>query len=118
MSATSARIDTSDVDLVQAVDYLCKLFGQVMTAAIAGVDDARMVEAWSRGSPIESAVSRRSLQTAYQVAKLLRQVESEESVQLWFMGMNPDLDDRAPAQVLREDPARVLDAAYAFVVHG
>jgi hypothetical protein len=32
--------------------------------------------------------------------------------------MNPELDDRAPALVLGEDSARVLQAARTFLAHG
>ena len=43
---------------------------------------------------------------------------SIETVRAWFVGMNPDLDDRAPALVLGEDPVGVLQAARAFLAHG
>jgi hypothetical protein len=39
-------------------------------------------------------------------------------VQAWLLGMNPLLDDRAPAVVLSEDPAAVMRAARYFVANG
>jgi len=40
-------------------------------------------------------------------------------VRSWFIGMNPQLDDRAPAEVLREDDLReVLAAAQAYLAGG
>ena len=118
VSAPAIRVDTSDSDLSEPVAYLCRLFGQVLTAAIAGVEDARLVEAWSHGAPVEPPDSRRRLRAAFRVAKLLDASLSDQSIQAWFMGMNPDLDDRSPVEVLRDDPERVLQAAEDFLVHG
>jgi hypothetical protein len=39
-------------------------------------------------------------------------------VRAWFMGMNPELDDQAPARVLRREPERVLQAARQFLAGG
>ena len=36
----------------------------------------------------------------------------------WFIGMNPDLDDRAPALMLAEEPQEVLLAARNFLANG
>lgn len=118
VSAPAIRVDTSDPDLSEHVAYLCRLFGQVLTAAIAGVEDARLVEAWSHGAPVERPDSRRRLQTAYDVARLLDESLSDQSVRGWFMGMNPDLHDRSPIEALSDDPERVLQAADDFLAHG
>lgn len=112
------RLDLSEADLAERVGYLSRVLGEVVTAAIAGVDDARLVEAWSHGLPIEEEHARRSMRAAYRVAKLLGASLSEPSVQAWFMGMNPHLDDRSPVEVLREDPDQVVQAADDFLTHG
>ena len=39
-------------------------------------------------------------------------------IQAWFIGMNPDLDDQAPALLLHEDPHAVLGAARNFLAYG
>jgi len=60
---------------------------------------------------------------AYQAASLIAEGDSPEVVQLWFQGLNPQLEDRSPARLLREGdldevgPA-VLTAARAFSAHG
>lgn len=118
MSAPAVHLDIVDTDLSETVAYLCQRFGQVLTAAIAGVEDARLIDAWTHGKPVEPPDSRRSLLAAGRVAKLLDESFSEQSVQAWFMGMNPDLDDRSPVEVLREDPDRVVQAADDFLAHG
>ena len=52
------------------------------------------------------------------MAQTLFAVESTEVVLAWLLGMNPQLDDRAPASVLAEDPAGVMRAARFFVANG
>ena len=58
------------------------------------------------------------LRHAYQIAQLLIQHELAETVRAWFLGMNPELEDEAPAVVIGEDPQRVLQAARTFLAHG
>jgi len=57
------------------------------------------------------------------IAKTLAQSDPPSVVQAWFQGLNPLLDDRSPARLLREgDPGdagpRVLAAARAFLATG
>ncbi len=60
----------------------------------------------------------RRLPNAYQVAQVIVQTESPETVRAWFIGMNPELDDQPPALVIVDDPLRVLQAARIFVANG
>lgn len=92
--------------------------GQRLTAVIAGTNDGRAVGQWSRGERQPHPETERRLRYAYQIVELLRQHESDTTIKAWFMGMNPDLDDRAPALVLAADPQRVLQAARSFLFHG
>jgi hypothetical protein len=63
------------------------------------------------------------LRVALQVALPLAESESPEIAQAWFQGLNPQLDDRSPARLLREGeleevgPA-VIAAARAFLIGG
>src|SRR5262245_7022291 len=41
-------------------------------------------------------------------ARLLLQTEAPSTIRAWFSGMNPELDDRAPALVLADDAPRVF----------
>jgi hypothetical protein len=36
----------------------------------------------------------------------------------WFIGVNPELDDRPPALEIADRPAAVMQAARAFLVNG
>jgi hypothetical protein len=60
---------------------------------------------------------------AYRIATLLREKDTPGVVQAWFQGMNPRLDDVAPARLPREGDLEqvgpsVLAAARAFAAVG
>lgn len=121
MTATMERIAHEHATRATIRDmamYLQSLFGQKLTATIAGVKDPKAVGQWARGEQVPHPGAERRLRDAYHVASLLMQVEHPQTVRSWFMGMNPQLDDRAPALVVGEDPVRVLQAARAFLAGG
>ena len=97
-----------------------ELFGQNLTAMMAGVENSKTVGRWIRGQePHPGNLVR--LRTAYQIALLLESATSEQTVRAWFMGMNPSLEDRSPALVLADEPdeaPRVMRAARGFLAHG
>ena len=103
----------------EMASYLQQLFGQRLTAAITGVEDARTVGRWIRGQEPQTAYRGR-LRDAYQVAKLIELAESRETARAWFLGMNPSLSDAPPAQVIAEDlqegGRRVMQAARTFLL--
>lgn len=92
--------------------------GQRLAALVVGVSDAKAVGKWAKGERYPHADSEQRLRDAYHIVQLLLEQESAETVRAWFVGMNPDLDDQPPALVLREEPARVLQAARSFLAHG
>ena len=102
----------------QVAVYLQDVLGQRLTAVVAGVSDAKAVGKWAKGQRSPQPDSELRLRHAYQIAQLLIQHESAETVRAWFLGMNPELDDEAPAVVLGEDPQRVLQAARTFLAQG
>ena len=59
------------------------------------------------------------LRLAYQAATLIAERDGPQVAQAWFQGLNPQLQDRSPARLIREGdldevgPA-VLNAARAF----
>jgi hypothetical protein len=100
--------------------YLQDLFGQNLTALITGIDHPKTVGRWARGQKPHPANLTR-IRNAFHIATLLELATSRQTVQSWFMGMNPHLDDRAPALVLADEPdaaPRVMQAAHAFLAHG
>ena len=111
--AQAARIDTAPM-----VETLQHILGQRLTAVIADVSDAKAVGKWARGERAPHPESEQRLRNAFHVAQLLLQRESPVTVRAWFIGMNPELEDRSPALVIGEDPTRVLQAARAFLANG
>jgi hypothetical protein len=94
------------------------LLGQRLTAVIAGVSDAKAIAKWARGERAPRPDTERRLRDAYHVTCLLLQAEAPSTIRAWFSGMNPELDDRAPALALGDDAPRVLQAARTFLAHG
>ena len=106
------------LDLPALVRSLQDVLGQRLVAVIGGVSDAKAVGKWAKGERTPHLDAERRLRTAFHITHLLIQQESTETVRAWFMGMNPDLDDQAPALMLAEHPQDVLQAARNFLAYG
>jgi hypothetical protein len=97
---------------------LQKVLGERLTAVIA---TGTWLPAESTAMRSWIWLNRKSedrLRNALTIANLLLEEEEQETVQAWFVGKNPMLDDRAPAIVLAEDPEKVRRAARDLVAHG
>jgi hypothetical protein len=106
----------------QVVVELVETLGRKLTAYLGGVKDTRAVDRWMDGGQIYGEVEPR-LRLAFQLVRMLSHYEPNSVVQAWFMGMNPELGDRSPIRLLREERLEkcgpeVLAAARAFVAHG
>lgn len=106
------------LDLPSLVRSLQDVLGQRLVAVIAGVSDVKAVGKWARGERTPHPEAERQLRDAFHITQLLMQHESAETVRAWFMGMNPDLDDQAPALMLGEHPQEVLLTARNFLANG
>lgn len=123
MAAHERLIRMSDQDLAVAVR---ERLGAKLTAYIAGVSATRVVHQWASGDrEIGSQATRTRLGCAYRAASVIGDAgDSDRTVQAWFQGMNPMLEDRSPARVLNEadpdgdDAAQVLAAARQFAAVG
>jgi hypothetical protein len=105
-------------DVPTMAGALTDLFGQKLAGVIVGIEDPRALGDWVRGVRKPHPETERRLRDAYHVVSLLGQGETPEAIRAWFTGMNPDLEDRPPALVLREDAASVLRAARSFLAGG
>lgn len=115
--STAAREATVDVRSI--AEFLVEHLGPRLLALTVGVDD-RTVRRWAREANAAPRLeSEMRLRSAYQVFQMLQQVEAPSTIRAWFMGMNPQLDDRSPAEGIRDgDTKAVLAAARAFVNAG
>jgi hypothetical protein len=105
-------------ETVTMLRFLRSSLGAPLTAALTGASGVTGVSAWIAGRATVDSRSEQRLRDAYGVATTLLDAESPETVQAWLLGMNPLLDDRAPAAVLPEDPAAVMRAARFYVANG
>ncbi len=104
----------------EMASHLQELLGQKLTALMAGVENPKTVGKWARGQePHPTNLDR--IRDTFQIATLLELASSRQTVRSWLMGMNPSLDDRAPALVLADEPEaapQVMRAARGFLAHG
>jgi len=92
-----------------------------LAAYVTGVDATRTVARWAQGETARLRADHATrLRAAYEIVRLLEGAhESPGTIQAWFLGMNPVLDDRSPALALREgDHAGARAAAVAFLAEG
>jgi hypothetical protein len=118
----SAYHDALRYSTPQVVLELVETLGRKLTAYLGGVKDTRAVDRWMDGGNIYGDIEPR-LRVAFQLVRMLSHHEPKSVVQAWFMGMNPELGDRSPIRLLREEPLEmsgpeVLAAARAFVAYG
>jgi hypothetical protein len=105
------------------VQELRALLGARLAAYLGGVKETRAVHEWVEGTRAPGETTRQRLRLALQIALVIAAADGQEVTQAWFQGLNPQLDDRSPARLLREGdidevgPA-VLAAARAFLVGG
>lgn len=97
---------------------LDNLFGRRVTTAILGVVDSTAVGLYAAGRAAPPPAVDAVLRATFHAVKLLEQVESAETIRAWFEGMNPLLDDQAPASLIRTEPERVLRVARRFAMEG
>ena len=106
----------------KVVEKLVEIVGRKLTAYIGGVKDARAVDRWIAGGTMYGDAESR-LRFAFQVVRAISEHDSAAVVQAWLTGVNPELGDRVPARMMRENeidavaPA-VLSAARAFLAEG
>ncbi|MEA2386143.1 MAG: hypothetical protein QOJ22_317 [Thermoleophilaceae bacterium] len=107
----------------EVVGELRELLGARLVAYIGGVQNTRAVREWAENGRAPSQDERQRLRVALHVALLITEADDKDIAQAWFQGMNPQLEDRSPARLLRDGdldeagPA-VIAAARAFLVGG
>ncbi len=118
-----AHARVARMDFASVADALRVLLGARLTAYIGNVNETRAVHGWADGSRQPSEATQHRLRHALVVAMTIADADGPQITQAWFQGLNPQLDDRSPARLLREGelddvgPA-VTAAARAFLVGG
>lgn len=118
----SAHREALRLPVSAVVERLVEIIGRKLTVYVCGVKDARAVDRWIAGGEIYSDSETR-LRFAFQLARTLSEHDSPAVVKAWLTGVNPELGDRVPLRLLRENdidavaPA-ILSAARAFLAGG
>jgi len=112
----TARVVHTPLRTPDVVRYLNRNLGTTLVAYMADVRSRQMPKKWEAGECVpRGAALRRSL-LAYEVLKILVDNEDKCVARNWMIGMNPRLDDQAPATFIRMFlPKAALGAARAFV---
>lgn len=105
--------------VAQVARYLNETVGPKLTAYTVG-KSAQTVGRWASGAqtPPQPEVESR-LRAVFQIVQLLTEVDSRHVARAWLIGMNPQLEDRSPAEVIADGDVRsVMAAARAFASGG
>jgi hypothetical protein len=115
--ATERVIPTRETEpsVAEVVRTLVAVLGDGLVAIMAGITSGRVVHQWASGEQAPPPEIEERLRWALRIVELLREREGDGTIRAWWVGMNPELGDRAPALVLHERPEYVLDAAYCFL---
>lgn len=111
--------DSVNLEVAPLVAELREMLGARLVAYLAGVGETRAVRQWAEGSRRMPAETEARLRLAYHVAGIVAESNAHRVVQTWFQGMNPQLEDRSPARLIRDSAPEqsgpdVLAAARAF----
>jgi hypothetical protein len=102
---------------------LVELLGGRLVAYLGGVKETRAVKQWIAGDRQPQGDAADRLREALTIAIMLASKEHKSTIQAWFQGLNPQLDDRGPARLLRDGDLQkigpeVRSAARAFLIAG
>ena len=90
--------------------------GQRLVAYATHVRSPKLVGRWAAGAHNPGPDTEQRLRALYRTSLILGAVYGAETTRAWLTGSNPDLDDRAPLDLLHEGEAvEVFKAADAFV---
>ena len=126
--ATSSRPDLAAhreslrLPIPKIVEQLIEMIGRKLTAYVGGVKDVRAVDRWMNGGELYKDSEQR-LRFAYQLVRMLAQREDPRIIQAWLIGLNPELGDRVPLRLMREDDLQlvgpeIMGAARSFLTGG
>lgn len=108
----------------ELVTALRDLLGAKLVAYLGKVKETRAVRQWADGTrTIGNDGDVERLRIAYRAARMITERDEPAVAQVWFQGLNPILDDRPPALLLREGELgevgpQVLAAARQFAAVG
>jgi hypothetical protein len=111
------------MSMAEVASALVDFLGGRLVAYLGSVKETRAVRQWMAGERQPQGDTEDRLREALTVATMLASKEHKTTIQAWFQGLNPQLDDRAPARLLRDGDLQkvgpeVRSAARAFLIAG
>ncbi|WP_307482343.1 hypothetical protein [Microbacterium trichothecenolyticum] len=91
--------------------------GKKAVAAIFG-KDVRTIDRWLKSPTRLDMDNERLLRDSFQIYSLIEEADDAHVARAWFLGMNPNLGDHSPIEVLAEGRAREVVAAARVFVNG
>ncbi len=118
-----AHVRATRATFPDVVRELQDIVGAKLCAYIGSVKETRAVHQWAEGVREPGVEVQRRLRVAFQAAASISAADGPAVAQAWFQGLNPQLDDRSPARLLREGDLDevgpdVIGAARAFLAGG
>lgn len=107
-------------DIATLTKTLQSHLGQSLLAVIVDAQP-RTIARWISQESAPSAATEKLLRDVAQVFDVITTVDTPQVARAWFMGMNPQLDDNSPAEVLAENAGAtraVMAAARTYVAGG
>lgn len=104
--------EASRCRLADMARYLQETLGQQVTAYVCGLKDPKMVGRWARGQKPRPPADLR-LRQAYEAVRLIAGAYGPDTAKSWLFGCNSQLDNEAPAYILRY--AETFDSMRAIV---
>jgi hypothetical protein len=100
------------------VRYLADVLGYELLAYITG-KSTKTVRRWAEETTSPRLGTEQILQATAYVFQTILESDSDHVARAWFIGLNPQLDDATPADMLRDGKVNaVVTAAKAFVSGG
>jgi hypothetical protein len=114
---SKTHVETAKIGTRKIAEELTQALGPTVVAVLAGVRDRKLPGKWAKKdgpTPRDESIQR--LQAAHRIWKALSEDENPEVAKLWFIGLNPLLEEKPPMVALNEGRIReVLEAARAFL---
>ncbi len=91
-----------------------------LVAHMVGARDVKTINRWISGETTSLRHEHEQrLRAIYEIIQLLSFTEGPPTIRAWFIGLNPTLDDAAPAEVIRAGRLEdALGAARTFMALG
>ncbi len=128
MKHARAQLDTDDFSfnvarysLADLANELQTILTQRLTAYIVGLSDGRDIGRYARRERKPHSGTDAKLRELYNLVWMMKEKEDPETIQVWFLGRNPDLKDCSPAALLHEsfdNYPRIKRAVEKFLATG